>query len=537
MKIQSIKPSDYKIHSEEIRTLVDILQPLLADEESDLQLFDQVCDLLSDLDFSHTHSEYAYLSFLTLLFQAIMTQIPANAEIQDQLILLQEEIEPPLDLQTVDTLYRSVQSVAEQLQQVGVLTIEQSSMILNPILLEYSNARKQAQLRKSAAQVSPAEPADNTPDRWSEAEVRRVMGEELNLSNDSSRQTPKKNNLTNDGRRAKTSRKKVDNSNTRRVLGSEEPLQDGRPAQRQSNGQESAEQIIDTLVQSDGQKNYHKLVQGLQKDFIRQTRIAVTQISSFGEQIEMEIDAIKAMTTIDNVEQYRKKVIFTMESLQAQHKQLAENFDTARSYLLVIESGNQQLMDELDRVRLLSLTDELTGLPNRRAFLRRLHYEVSRVKRYRNPITLVILDLDHFKSINDKYGHKGGDEVLKMYTHKVFSLFRHHDSVARYGGEEFVMLFPDTNLVGVLNALNKIQEKCKTMKVTLGDKVFALPSFSAGVVEYQQGESAEHFVARADKELYRAKRGGRSRVEYEKVTTEPDDVVEEKLTELDPNIF
>ena len=87
--------------------------------------------------------------------------------------------------------------------------------------------------------------------------------------------------------------------------------------------------------------------------------------------------------------------------------------------------------------------------------------------------------------------------------------------MARYGGEEFVMLFPDTGLAGVLKALEKIQAKCKKTTVSIPEATFTLPSFSAGVVEYQKGESPEHFIARADKALYRAKRSGRCRVEYD----------------------
>ncbi|MFV2056468.1 MAG: GGDEF domain-containing protein [Thiohalomonadales bacterium] len=557
MKIQTIKPRDYKIHSPEIRSLIEILQPLLGEEESERQLFEQIQDLLTDLDFSHIHSEYAYLSFLILLFQAIMSQIPAHAEIVDQLALLQQQLEPPLDLLSVDVLYQSVETVAKELQQVGVLSIEQASMIMSPILLEYSNARKQAKLREAAAiqvelntrsspsptDIAADEPTDKGVESSAVGESRRIMGGTSSIRDEASYIDPQASDTHSNIRTTSDIDKATDDSDLRRVLGKN----------RKSTSKLATEQPVDIIVQGDELKDYHRLVQGLQKDFISKTRIAVTQIGAFSEQLKLEIDAIKAMTRIDDIEQYRQKVIFTMESLQAQHNQLAENFDTARSYLSVISSGNQKLMDELDRVRLLSLTDELTGLPNRRAFLRRLHYEVSRVKRYRNPITLVILDLDHFKSINDKYGHQGGDEVLKMYTNKVFSLFRHHDSVARYGGEEFVMLFPDTNLVGVSNALNKIQEKCKTMRVHVDNVEFPLPSFSAGVVEYQQGESAEHFVARADKELYRAKRGGRSRVEYEQVekpiaseplenesiknTPKEKAHQKENLTNLDPNLF
>jgi len=171
--------------------------------------------------------------------------------------------------------------------------------------------------------------------------------------------------------------------------------------------------------------------------------------------------------------------------------------------------------DELTRVRLLSLTDELTGLPNRRAFLRRIEDEVARVQRYGFPLSLALIDLDHFKQINDKYGHAGGDEVLQIYSKNILSIFRHHDLVARYGGEEFAVLLPNTDAEGSLRALSKVKSRASETRWQANGGMVTVPSFSAGVSLYKPGETASAFIERADKALYGAKQLGRNRVEMD----------------------
>ena len=205
-----------------------------------------------------------------------------------------------------------------------------------------------------------------------------------------------------------------------------------------------------------------------------------------------------------------------MKKISESHTELAKKFDAAQNYLSKIESDKRKLSDELDRARMLSLTDELTGLPNRRAFIRRLDDEVSRVKRYGFPLSLVLIDIDHFKLVNDEFGHAAGDKVLQAYAEKILSIFRHHDMIARYGGEEFAVLLPNTNLDGVLRALDKVKANVPNVEVMASGVCIPAPTFSAGVTEYRAPESPSQLIERADHALYRAKRLGRNRIEVEK---------------------
>ncbi len=215
------------------------------------------------------------------------------------------------------------------------------------------------------------------------------------------------------------------------------------------------------------------------------------------------------------IENMRWTLIRGIEKMMNGQQDLADKLDSTHHYLRLYESDSRQLTDELTRVRLLSLTDELTGLPNRRAFLRRLEDEVARVQRYGYPLSFVLIDLDHFKSVNDEFGHAAGDEVLRVYSNNVLSIFRHHDMVARYGGEEFAVLLPNTDSDGTIRALNKVRRRAKETRWQTNGTAHDVPTFSAGVSLYKPGEPVAAFIERADKALYRAKRLGRNRVELD----------------------
>jgi len=239
----------------------------------------------------------------------------------------------------------------------------------------------------------------------------------------------------------------------------------------------------------------------------------VAKHEQFGVMLEVISSGLKEANTIDDLEILREALADDVDGLLDAHKVLLTNLDDAKKYFQMIETDSRHLSTELARVRRLSITDELTGLPNRRAFLHRLDDEMGRAQRYNFSLALAMVDLDYFKQVNDKYGHPAGDEVLKFYSNKLFTIFRQHDLVCRYGGEEFSVLFPNTSEQGALAAMEKVREKAKQSFIEEGHMEIRLPSFSAGLTMFTVHDTATTMINRADEALYRAKSLGRDRTE------------------------
>lgn len=165
-----------------------------------------------------------------------------------------------------------------------------------------------------------------------------------------------------------------------------------------------------------------------------------------------------------------------------------------------------------------SATDGLTGLYNRRYFERRLKEESAHARRHKRPFSIIMVDLDHFKLVNDTYGHEDGDRVLCHVAELLGGALREDDIACRYGGEEFVVLLRATPGTAARVVANRLRAEVATQGLALGPKDEVRHfSFSGGVAaaDERNGYNADNIVDRADKALYRAKRGGRNRVEME----------------------
>ncbi|MBI3898763.1 MAG: GGDEF domain-containing protein [Gammaproteobacteria bacterium] len=270
----------------------------------------------------------------------------------------------------------------------------------------------------------------------------------------------------------------------------------------------------------------------LQDAFAQNVQDAITQNREFGALLQIELSALQQAEGADEIESMRQILIGAIEELKQGQRALGIKLHKTSDYLKLIKSDSDRLRDELNKVRLLSLTDEFTGLPNRRAFTRRLQDEIGRAERYGTPLAMALLDLDEFKSINDAYGHAGGDEVLRAYAANVLSTLRHHDLVARYGGEEFAVLLPNTSLEGAAAALDKVRARASSMSCTLDGKNIRVPSFSAGLTLYATGDVYSSIIDRADRALYRAKRLGRNRFEVELAAVPKDNSVDERPNDV-----
>lgn len=178
--------------------------------------------------------------------------------------------------------------------------------------------------------------------------------------------------------------------------------------------------------------------------------------------------------------------------------------------------GERDLRSRLVRAEQTAAFDSLTGLRNRRAFESKLREEVANARRRTEPFSVVVLDLDHFKSVNDTFGHHEGDRVLTHFAQILEELFRADDAAFRYGGEEFVLVLRACSADNAVVAVNRLRNTLATRPIPLGDKREPRAiTFSAGVAVARADEqyAASKLVERADSALYRAKRGGRDRVE------------------------
>lgn len=163
-----------------------------------------------------------------------------------------------------------------------------------------------------------------------------------------------------------------------------------------------------------------------------------------------------------------------------------------------------------EETKAMATKDPLTGLYNRNVFKKELAKEITRSRRLEVPLSMLIADLDHFKRVNDTYGHLAGDETLRRVASLITETVRDIDIACRYGGEEFAVLLPMTDLKGALNVAERIRQKVENLTINFEKQRIQI-TISIGVATYQ-GESAEEFFERADKAAYSSKTRGRNRV-------------------------
>ncbi len=176
-----------------------------------------------------------------------------------------------------------------------------------------------------------------------------------------------------------------------------------------------------------------------------------------------------------------------------------------------LRARQERQRHDLLRVQALASRDELTGLVNRREMTALLQRAQAAQLRTGRPYCVAVIDLDHFKRVNDLYGHGTGDEVLRRFADLGESMLRDHDTLARWGGEEFVVLLGDTRLAPARAGVERLREHFASHAMSIGPHTITL-TLSAGVAEPLEGESFEKTLSRADHALYAAKARGRNAV-------------------------
>lgn len=195
------------------------------------------------------------------------------------------------------------------------------------------------------------------------------------------------------------------------------------------------------------------------------------------------------------------------EAIQRQktQQQLDDLFDKIKD----MESESCDLKSKLKIANTQALRDPLTGLPNRNAYNERLETELARWKRYHSPLSLIVWDIDHFKNINDSYGHKAGDKVLLLIAKQLSDHSRATDFISRFGGEEFTMLLPNTDRNAALVVANQLRQIIEKTGFNASGTSVAI-TISCGVTEFLTDDTDETVFERADKALYQAKEQGRN---------------------------
>ncbi len=201
--------------------------------------------------------------------------------------------------------------------------------------------------------------------------------------------------------------------------------------------------------------------------------------------------------------------------LSEKYKRLLDDFEKLASELKktkrALEIKEVELKAVLAQAHELTNTDVLTLLPNRRKIIVDLQEEVIRSNRYDTPLSISLMDIDHFKNVNDTYGHITGDEVLRTLAAQLREQIRHPDTIGRYGGEEFLIVLPNSELKAAAEQASRLCQRVRAMQVGSNGQTLSV-TISIGVAQYRIGrENWEQFLNRADAALYKAKDAGRDR--------------------------
>ena len=234
------------------------------------------------------------------------------------------------------------------------------------------------------------------------------------------------------------------------------------------------------------------------------------QMSGLVSKVEQaaDLDGLKK-----NVQEHIDLIRQHMESYQLKeeerYRNTVERMRILNERLHHLEQESDNLRARVREQRNQALRDTLTGINNRLAYDERIETEYSRWKRFRTPVSLMIWDVDHFKHINDTFGHQAGDRVLVAIAKLLASQIRESDFLARYGGEEFVILAPGANCTEAMKLAEKLREKVASSQFKHGETEVPV-TVSCGLIEFKQGYSIEQIFDAADKALYQAKVQGRN---------------------------
>lgn len=209
-----------------------------------------------------------------------------------------------------------------------------------------------------------------------------------------------------------------------------------------------------------------------------------------------------------------------LSALVSATRHMSEDSLALKGKLAASTEHIQNLQQELQDFRAESRTDALTGIANRKYFDQQLAIAISEAEQSGEPLCLSMVDIDHFKRFNDKFGHQTGDSVLRLVSDVLKNGIKHRDLAARYGGEEFAIILRNVDMKIAADVAEELRVKVNTRELVRKSTSECLGHISAsfGIEQYRPGDTPETLVARADQNLYKAKHAGRNRVVAARVT-------------------
>lgn len=226
--------------------------------------------------------------------------------------------------------------------------------------------------------------------------------------------------------------------------------------------------------------------------------------SKYGLSLERFKKEIGSGQGVEGVREFLCGLLNETVRIQESNQKLLHDLDDSSKKLA-------DLTTQLEEAKMEAQLDKLTQLYNRRAFERHIREEVERFSRYLNPFSVLMMDIDNFKNLNDTYGHQVGDRALVSISQTLSACVRKSDLVYRFGGEEFCVILPGTGLKSAKFVGEKIRSSVQETEFTVKDQTVEI-TLSGGVSETVKGDTVEELILRADKALYLAKREGKNRV-------------------------
>ena len=288
-------------------------------------------------------------------------------------------------------------------------------------------------------------------------------------------------------------------------------------------GPETTERLFNRLFSVEANLDLFKFnerlasqIREMTENIIQETKASAEAAGESSQRLSSSLDKGSRIKEIVEAAEWLKETIGEISRIKEVSDRLGHSLTEKTDRL-------DEIMASLDQLEVMILTDELTRLTNRRGWEQHLSREFQRFNRYGNVCSMIILDLDNFKKINDKHGHLIGDKVLQEVAQGLMNDLRSMDTAARYGGEEFTCLLPETDLAGAVQTAERLRMGIVRTHFTVRNTHVPITA-SFGVASFREGDKEpQDALARADQALYRAKSLGKNRVCQEAGETEGDE--------------